>query len=253
MNGLLAAIGLLSRLPAGGGAWAPERAAGWVPAVGLLIGGSVAGATWGAHALLPPLPAAAVAVAVWAAVTGGLHLDGAADAADAALVAAPRERRVAILGDVHHGTYGVAAVVLIVILKVSCLASLPGGTAAGAAFAAAAGARGWLPAVARAFPPLRQTGMGAAFRGGCGWSAVLTGAAAAIGAGGAVLGWWGLVVAAAGASAMLLASWGLTRAFGGLNGDAYGACIELGECVALLAAVLLAEQVDAWAAWEAMG
>ena len=252
MNGLLAAIGLLSRLPAGGASWAPERAAGWVPAVGLLIGGSVAGATWAAHALLPPLPAAAIAVAAWAAVTGGLHLDGAADAADAALVAAPRERRVAILGDVHHGTYGVAAVVLIVILKVSCLASLPGGTAAGAAFAAAAGARGWLPATARAVPPLRQTGMGAAFRAGCRWSAVLTGAAAASAAGGAALGWWGIATAAAGAATMLLVGWGLGRAFGGLNGDGYGACIELGECAVLLAVAGLASQLDAWAAWEAV-
>lgn len=51
-------------------------------------------------------------------LTGGLHIDGLADTADAFLAYQNRERTLEILKDVRHGTHGVCAIVLDCLLKV---------------------------------------------------------------------------------------------------------------------------------------
>ncbi len=246
MTGLAAALGLLSRLPVRVQAWEPERAAMWLPAAAAALAAPVALAAWAAGELLPASAAAAVTVAAWVAVTGALHLDGLADCADAALVPADRERRAEILRDVHHGTFAVAAVGLVLLVKYGCLASMGPFDAAGAAAGAMAASRGMLPGIARAFPPLRAEGMGAAFRAGCTPMVSVLSAAAGIGNSGLVLGPWGIAAAGCAAAAAGLTAWGLSRAFGGLNGDGYGACIELAECAALVAAAGLAGVMAPW-------
>ena len=63
--------------------------------------------------------------------------------------------------------------------------------------------------------------------------ALLIALAIAIPSAGLATGW--MVAAVAGASALV--GWWSTRRVGGITGDGYGAAIELGETVALLAAV----------------
>ncbi len=81
-----AAVAFLTRLPVGGGALNTQelsRAALWFPAVGLLVGGVMGGVRALAGTVLDPAPATVLALLAAMLVTGALHEDGLADAADA--------------------------------------------------------------------------------------------------------------------------------------------------------------------------
>ncbi|TLS68749.1 adenosylcobinamide-GDP ribazoletransferase [Mariprofundus erugo] len=128
MRGVILAFQFLTRLPT------PQLAdfkkeelsssAVWFPVVGLCIGLFIIGiASIGLHA--NPLMAALLAVLLWIAITGGLHLDGAADLADG-LGAAHRdpERLLAVMKDPHTGAFGVMAIVSILLTKLIAVAWL---------------------------------------------------------------------------------------------------------------------------------
>ena len=72
----------------------------------------------------PPWVAAALAVAATLAVTGCLHEDGLADTADGFGGGDTRERKLDIMRDSRIGTYGVCALTLSILLRVSAIASL---------------------------------------------------------------------------------------------------------------------------------
>lgn len=99
------------------------------PLVGLLIGSLLAGMAWLLAAHLPQLPAAALLLAFWIWLYGGLHLDALADSADAwggsqGHGQNQRERALAIMKDPNCGPFGVAAIVIMLLLKFAALASL---------------------------------------------------------------------------------------------------------------------------------
>ena len=58
------------------------QAAGWFPVVGVALGACLALASLAVDRVVPPGVGAMLLVALWAALTGGLHLDGLADACD---------------------------------------------------------------------------------------------------------------------------------------------------------------------------
>ena len=68
---------------------------------------------------------AAVGVLVGVLVTGAFHEDGLADLADAVAGGTTPERRLEILRDPHHGTYGVAALCGSIVLRIIIVGSLP--------------------------------------------------------------------------------------------------------------------------------
>lgn len=72
----------------------------------------------------PPLFAALLAVAAAAIVGGAMSEDAVADAADGLFGGTTPERRLEILKDSRHGTYGVLAIVLVIGLKTIALASM---------------------------------------------------------------------------------------------------------------------------------
>lgn len=88
---------------------------GVAPAL-LLLGASLIG--------LPPLFAAGLAVAASVLVTGAMAEDALADAADGLFGGSSRERRLEIMKDSRHGTYGVAALCLLLLLRVAALSAL---------------------------------------------------------------------------------------------------------------------------------
>ena len=100
------------------------RAAAWFPLVGLLLGAILAAAQAGLVRIFPPLLSASLLVALWAILTGGLHLDGLIDSCDALPASVPRERRLEILRDPHRGAFGVAGLALFIVLKTAALAGL---------------------------------------------------------------------------------------------------------------------------------
>lgn len=239
MRGLIPAFQLLTRLPmpvlrvVG----VPAQAAGWFPLVGLVVGGLVA-----LPLLFVPDPrlAALLALLLWVWVTGGLHLDGLADLADAlgAVHKATQQNRarfLAVLADPHVGSFGVIALVLQLMTKFVLLWLL------------AEAAPGWLtllliPALIAAWarlgalawgqtlPPLKP-GLGARFAWAGGrWISLL----------------WLLALLAISllwlpalcVAPLLLAGWGLflRQRLGGMSGDCLGAGIEGVESLLLLAA-----------------
>jgi len=250
VSGFLSAVALMTALPVPGGRRDIAGGLRWYSAVGLLLGAILAGCWWLATRAWPgTLVPAAVTVAAWAALTGMLHLDGLADVADAALVTADRERRASILHDVHHGTFGIVAIVLTLLLKVAAIAACS--TRDGLLLLAI------VPACGRAALPLAVRFQATIPTSRMASSAASAATPAAIGAGigfaalpaGLLLGFPGAAVFAVCLGTGMAATALLSRRFGGINGDCLGAAVELGETAGLLAGSALLAHVQANGPW----
>lgn len=236
MKGLIVAIQFLTRLPTPRVRVSDAEFAAsmrWFPAVGLIVGAIVAASAWAA-AQLDPWVGALVALVLWVAVTGALHLDGLGDVADACGAAhKDHERILAVLADPHLGSFGAVAIALQLLAKLVLLHAL-------------VVAQGWLalaliPFAARLGPlvwarwlPDLHAGLASRFRG-----AVRT----------TDLAVWTLALVAAAcvspgviATPLLLLGWGwwLRARLGGISGDGHGAGIEVAESALLLAALIVA-------------
>jgi adenosylcobinamide-GDP ribazoletransferase len=238
IRGMRSAVAFLTVLPIGGrkGGESPgEGGIAWYGAVGALVGVLLGATMAGAWELWSPLVAAALTVVAWAIITGGLHLDGLADTADAGFAAVPRERRLEILRDVHHGTFAVVAVALVLLLKFSLLASPRREDAVAALLVAPTIARAAVVLVASRMAPARAAGLGRGFRDEAGVFPMAACFAFAMFAALVAFGWVGLIALAAGLGFAALLSAGLRLRFGGMTGDLLGALIELTEVAVLLA------------------
>jgi len=243
MRGLIVALQYFTRLPTPAlDDWRDgdlARAAPWLPSVGLAVGGlAVAG---GATAwLLEPELAALGTVLVWIWVTGGLHLDGLADTADGlGAVHRDPQRFLRVARDPHTGSFGVIAIVVVLLIKWQALSLALTGSPATPPTLTTLAAIALVPAIARtvalwsaASVPALDDGRGATFRDGLtrrgiGIQAVLF-VAVALALNGALL--IGLVLAAAFAF-----YW--RRRLGGVSGDVLGATIEVSEAALLVALV----------------
>ena len=214
-------------------AWAFPIAGVIVAAIGALV-------YWLAHrAGLPPLPCAALSVAATMLVTGCLHEDGLADTVDGFGGGGTREQKLDIMRDSRTGAYGVCALVLAIILRVSALASLATPALVVPALFAAHGAARAMVAVFMFFiPPARSNGLSAAAGQPPRESA---GAAAALGIVilGLCLGPWlalGALIVLAVAAALL--AWLSLTQVDGQTGDVLGAVEQVGEIVVLLVALI---------------
>ncbi len=241
MRGMILAVQFLTRLPT------PQlsrfrdedlsASAVWFPLIGLLIGALlVLAALLGLHA--GHWMAALLVLLLWVGVTGALHLDGAADLADA-LGASHRDpsRRLDVLKDPHIGVFGVVMLLLLLLTKLI----------AASVIIAAPDATLWtlllIPAWARlgslywsqSLPPL-VGGSGERFA----WH-IPDHAFEIWGAALLLLSWItvSLLFALSAVAALLLWRWYLLRRLGGMSGDCLGAGIEYCECALLLAAGLL--------------
>ncbi len=122
------AIRFFSRLPTGDRPHErPDltRIATVLPFASLLIGAlPVVLLAGGALAGLPTLFAAGLAVATAAIVSGAMAEDALADAADGLFGGSTPGRRLEIMKDSRHGTYGVAALCLFLLLRVAALSAM---------------------------------------------------------------------------------------------------------------------------------
>lgn len=118
------------------------RSGKYFPIVGGGVGGLSALALLGAHALWRsgPLPAL-IALGVGVLLTGALHEDGLADAADAFGGEGSPKQRLAIMKDPRLGAYGVLALGFVLALKAVALGALPVRLAAAGLVCAHAGGR----------------------------------------------------------------------------------------------------------------
>src|SRR5574341_1897730 len=99
-------------------------AAAYYPLVGLILGLLLAGADWGLSRFLPAGLESALLLALWAGLTGLLHLDGLMDSCDGLLPPRDPARRLEIMRDSRIGAFGAVGVVLLLLLKFNALAAL---------------------------------------------------------------------------------------------------------------------------------
>jgi len=214
--------------------------AGWAfPLAGILVG--IIGAVVYALAQrlgLPAWPAAALSVAATMAVTGCLHEDGLADTIDGFGGGTTREQKLAIMHDSHIGTYGVCALAIAIMLRVSALAMLAAaGPVTVALIAVHSAARAVMPVFMAFVPPARRDGLSAS----AGRPPSLSAAVAA------VLGvlililclgfGHGLVALLVLAIAAALVAWLALAEIGGQTGDVLGAVEQVSEIAILLVAL----------------
>ena len=237
----------LTRLPiglgpvepiAGGPAPIGETARGF-PVVGAAIGATAALVYGIASSLdLPPAVAAVLAVGSMVLATGALHEDGLADMADGFGGGRDREQVLAIMHDSRIGAFGVLALILVIGLRVLCVAELHGSfTAALALIAAAAGSRTLLPLVLHYVPPARLDGLGHD-AGRPSKRMLIDGTALGAALVLIGLGPFGGILAIA---ATALVAWAIARLavrrIGGQTGDVLGTIQQAAEAAILLAAV----------------
>jgi adenosylcobinamide-GDP ribazoletransferase len=250
LTGLLAAIQFLTRIPIRLRR-EPDIAASvpWFPVVGVLIGTAVGGTAAALWHVVPPLVAAAVAVAIGLLITGAFHEDGLADVADAFGGGWTIERRLEILKDPRHGSYGVAALCSSIVVRVLCLGSLPGPAAMfGATVAAHAIGRVAAVGLMGVAPLATHQGLGADYGQAATPMRTIAGVLGGLAFGAVAVGWWVAPLAAAAIVSIGALRWLAMRKIGGISGDVLGACEQVAECLCLVTLTGLATHYQLW--WQ---
>ena len=246
-----AALSMLTRIPVAAAGDEDDTGAAAYGLVGALVG-AIAAVPVALLAGPAPTLAAILAVGTLAIVSGGLHLDGLADTADA-LMAPDRMRAEAARKDPGIGSGGVVALILVLAAQVAGLVSVMtvGGTAVAVVACIAAGAASRTLPVVLAWAGRGRgaaAGLGAWFLARVGpidlAAAVLTTAVVTI-IGASLAGSVAVLLAVAlGSIVALTAAFGLAYARGQIDGDLLGATVEVGFA-AIVGAIAVALNV-AW-------
>jgi adenosylcobinamide-GDP ribazoletransferase len=140
MNPFFAALAFLTKIPVPGQEKINEdaliKSSAYFPAVGMIMGGILLLSYNLLQYLFPfnPSITAVLLLALWVFLTGALHLDGLADTFDGIGGGITIEDRLRIMKDTHTGTFGMVAVILLLLLKYNFLFNLEGLKLAGALF-----------------------------------------------------------------------------------------------------------------------
>ena len=169
-------------------------------------------------------------------LTGMLHIDGLADSADGLL---PHHngtaRRLEVMAAPDVGAFGVAVVVVVLLLRFAALASQPVSVLLVAGLWC--GSRTVMAVGARAFPYARaEGGLASAFTGGDWRPSRFCGLVAAVALGALADGLRTGIAVGACIAAGLVVLFAARRRIGGYTGDVLGAAGIIGETVGLLVA-----------------
>ncbi|WP_306839141.1 adenosylcobinamide-GDP ribazoletransferase [Catenuloplanes nepalensis] len=212
------------------------------PAVGVPLGALLAAVLLLLGAAgAPALLAAAVTLGTSTLLTRALHLDGLADTVDALGSYRAGEAGLVVMKKPDIGPFGVATLVLALLIQAAALTALPGAApAAVLATVVTAAVTGRLAiswACRRGVPAARPTGLGALVADSVPPLplAIATAATAAISTA-AVPGrpWQGPLAVFLALAAALLLLRQCRRRFGGITGDVLGATLELATTIALI-------------------
>ena len=102
-----------------------EGAVRYLPLVGAIVGVSAGAVYLAARVVLSAGPAVLLSMAATVIITGALHEDGLADAADGLGGGLNRERALEIMKDPHIGAFGATSLVLALLFKLNLLLALP--------------------------------------------------------------------------------------------------------------------------------
>jgi adenosylcobinamide-GDP ribazoletransferase len=218
---------------------------GWFPVVGALLGAIVAIVDFGLGSVWSPEVRSVTAVALLAALTGGLHLDGLMDSCDGLLAFTSPQRRLEIMGDSRVGSFAIVGAATVLLLKYAAILSLPADSRAASLVAMGALSRWSMVYATVRYPVARSSGLAYTFKATAGLPQLAMASVAA-----AVV---ALPMGLAGLGAML-AAWLVTVALAryamakipGLTGDVYGAISEAVEVGVAVVLPPLGRLLDGW-------
>lgn len=240
VRGFLIALTFLTRIPLP----APKidvtseefsRSYRYYPLVGLLIGLLLWLMAKALSPYFPPLVLGALLLVAELMLTGGLHLDGFMDSMDGLLSARSPERILEIMKDSHIGAHACMALVGLLLLKFTLLASLTPNQFPILLV---------MPMLSRwvfqigvvGFAYARPQGLGKGIHDTTHWIPFLISGGLVLGASFYLAGFAGLITFGVCVIAVTLLASRISSLLGGLTGDLYGAFIEVSEVVCLLAA-----------------
>ncbi len=240
MNSFILAWQFLTILPwprraAKGDARDFSRSMSYFPAVGLVLGGILWGASWLFRGFFPEAIADGLVIALLVIMTGAFHLDGLADTLDGLAFGRSPEARLKIMKEHAVGSFGVVGLILVLGLKYAAYHSLPAEEAGAACIAALALGRGSMVQILYRSPYARpEGGLGKLFKERLGKREWLISSATSLALSVAFFRVRGILLWLAAS----LFSWGMEiyfkRKIGGVTGDILGAANELNETLAFL-------------------
>lgn len=238
VDAFLIALQFLTRIPVKVGL-VDDRLMGhsvlYYPFIGLLLGGVLvllAGVLLGRPFTLQ----AALILSIWVWLSGGLHLDGLADCADAWVGGlGDRHRTLAIMKDPASGPIGVSVLVLVLLLKYAALIEVLEQQHYEVLVMSPILGRSAILFLMLTTPYVRPKGLADALlqhlpRYVAGWVAVGWLALALV-----LISWSGLLLAGA---ILLWLRHAAMRRLGGVTGDVYGAAVEIVETGLLVGVAL---------------
>ncbi|MFA4989338.1 MAG: adenosylcobinamide-GDP ribazoletransferase [Candidatus Omnitrophota bacterium] len=216
------------------------RATLYFPLVSLLIGLALAQINLVLLILnFPSFTISIILIVFLAGLTGGLHLDGLSDSADAFLSGRTREEILNIMRDPHSGVMGVLSIICILLLKIGLLDSVPTPAKASALLLMCVLSR-WSAVLAMfLFPYARQEGKAGIFIRGMSLKIFLISSISAFIFAFIIWQVKGLIALAIVSGCAYLGAKFTNRKIGGITGDTLGATIELTEVVTLLTFCIL--------------
>jgi adenosylcobinamide-GDP ribazoletransferase len=212
----------------------------YFPFIGLLLGLSLWGINKGLLSLNFSLSAVNTILVVFLLVlTGGLHLDGLADTADAFLSGKPKEEMLAIMRDSHVGVMGVLSLLGIILLKIGLLSSVGASLKAIALLLMCVLSRWSVVLAMFFFPYARQNGKAKSFIQELNLRIFCLSAIVVIFCAFAIWQIKGLILLLAIAAFAYLSAKLVSRKISGITGDTLGATIELAEVIVLFGLCIL--------------
>lgn len=239
MRGFVIALTFLTRIPLPQpkdvSAEEFNRSYRFYPLVGLVIGLILWLLAKALFPYYPPLVLGALLLASQLILTGGIHLDGFMDSMDGLLSARSPERVLEIMKDSRVGAHASMALLGLLLLKFSLLASLTSSLLSILIV---------MPMLSRwvfqigviGFPYARSQGLGKGAHEATRWIPFVLSGIIVCGISFFLTGFAGLIAVGATILTITLFASRVSSYLGGLTGDLYGALIEVSEVICLLVA-----------------
>jgi cobalamin 5'-phosphate synthase/cobalamin synthase len=234
MKSFLASIAFCTRIPILIEFAAEDvgKAARWFPVVGALLGLVSLALSRGLTPFLPATVVAVLILAVEALITGALHYDGFADAADGLGGGKSREDCLRIMRDHAIGSYGATALILLLGLKAASISALIASNSSSVYLILAPVIGRWnIVFLSRCLPYARPSEAVSRHIGTAElvWATVFCASITL-----PIARWHGAICW--GAAALLAAAfgWFCLRKIGGVTGDTLGTSEQIGEAIVLL-------------------
>ena len=240
MDSLIIAVQFLTRLPVVYPEDSDDETLGqsvlYYPLVGFVLGVLLSACVLVLSAS-PEMLAAALVLAIWVWLTGGLHLDGLADCADAWVGGLGcRQRTLAIMKDPASGPIAIIVLLLLLLLKWSALWVLILNNDLLRLLAAPLMGRTAILLLMLSTPYVSPQGIAEKLLRHMPYQTARWVVVFSLAFAGLFLGWLNVLI---GILLVLLIRSAAMARLGGVTGDVFGAAVELVETVTLLMAVLL--------------